>query len=181
MLDLDAAVDLDEVEVAVAVEQELERAQVLVAGGHHGANGRVAQRLALRVRHRRRACFLEHLLVPTLDGAVALTYVDAVAVTVDDDLDLDVAVVFEPLLEVQRIVVESGHGLRTADRHGLLQLPWRAHHAHALAAATGRWLDQHRVADAVGLGQRMRVVAEHARARDRGQAVLAQQRARAGL
>ena len=42
-------------------------------------------------------------------------------------------------------------------------------------------LMQHRVADALGLGQRVGVVAQHARARDRRQSVLGQQRARAGL
>ena len=138
MLDLDAAVDLDEVEVALAVEQELERAQVLVAGLDDGLDRALAQRLALRVGHRRRARLLDDLLVAALDRAVALADVDAVAVAIDDDLDLDVAVVLEPLFEVQRVVVERRHGLRSADRHGLLQLPWRAHHAHALAAATGR-------------------------------------------
>ena len=50
VLDLDAAVDLDEVEVAVAVEQELERAHVLVAGLDDGANGGLAERLAARRR-----------------------------------------------------------------------------------------------------------------------------------
>ena len=50
-----------------------------------------------------------------LDRAVPLAEVDAVAVPVDGDLDLDVAVVVEPLLEVKGIVTERGLGLRTAD------------------------------------------------------------------
>ena len=77
-------------------------------------------------------------------------------------LDLDVARPLEPLLEVQRVVAEGGAGLRAAHRQGLLQLARRAHHAHALAAAAGGGLDEQRVADALGLLERMRVVAQHA-------------------
>ena len=88
-----------------------------------------------------------------LDRAVALAEVDAVAVAVDRDLDLDVAVLVEPLLEVQRVVAEGGLGLRAADRERLLELARRADHAHALAAAAGRRLDEHRVADALGLAR----------------------------
>ena len=45
VLDLQARVDLDEVEVAVAVEQELDRAGVLVAGLARDRDGRRAQAL----------------------------------------------------------------------------------------------------------------------------------------
>ena len=63
-----------------------------------------------------------------------------------------------------------------------LQLARRADHAHALAAAAGRRLDEHRVADPLRLAQGVQVVAEHpVGARDRRQAVVAQQLARAGL
>jgi hypothetical protein len=46
--------------------------------------------------------------VAALDRAVALAEVDAVTEAVDGDLDLDVAVVLEPLLQVQRVVAERG-------------------------------------------------------------------------
>ena len=59
---------------------------------------------------------------------------------------------------------------------GRLELARRAHHAHALAAAAGRRLDQDRVADPLGLLEGVEVVAEHpVRARDRGQALGAEQ------
>ncbi len=124
---------------------------------------------------------LDDLLVAALDRAVALADVDAVAVAVDDDLDLDVAVFLEPLLEVQRVVAEGRQCLRATHGHRLLQLALRADHAHALAAAAGRRLDQHRVADLLGLRHAVRVVAQHARAGDRRQAVARQQRPRPGL
>ena len=97
-----------------------------------------------------------------LHRAVALPQVDARPVAVDRDLDLDVAVVVEPLLEVQRVVAERGLRLGAADLDRRLQLSRRPDHAHALAATARRRLDQHRVADAVRLGQAMLVVAEHA-------------------
>ena len=54
-------------------------------------------------------------------------------------------------LEVERVVAERGARLGAADRERLLQLARRPHEAHALAAATGRGLDEHRVADALRL------------------------------
>jgi hypothetical protein len=53
MLDLDPAVDLDEVEVSPRVEQELERPGRLVACRHHRADGEVPQALASGIVHRR--------------------------------------------------------------------------------------------------------------------------------
>ena len=182
VLDLDAAVDLDEVVAARRVDEELERAHVLVARGDHGLDGPLGERRAGGVVDGGAGRLLHDLLVAALHGAVALADVDAVAVPVHDHLDLDVAVVLQPLLEVERVVAEGGTRLRAADRDRLLELARGAHHAHAPAAATRRRLDEHRVADALRLGERVVVVAQHAvGARDRGQAVLGQQLARARL
>ena len=162
MLDLDPAVDLDEVEVALGIDQELERADVLVTGADDGPQRALAEVGAgLRGERRCRRLF-DDLLVAPLDGAVALAEMDAVAVSIDRDLDLDVAVVLEPLLEVERVVAEGGPGLAAADLDRRFELARRADHAHALAAATGRWLEQDRVADPLGLVERVLVVAEHA-------------------
>ena len=183
MLDLDAAVDLDEVRSC--------RRDRPGTRACRRSRSRPPRRRPRRSRtaasagllgEGRRGRLLDDLLVAPLDGAVALADVDAVAVAVDDDLDLDVAVLLEPLLEVERVVAEGRLRLGPADRHRLLQLARRADHAHAAPAAAGRWLDQHRVADPLGLGQRVLVVAQHAlRARDGGQPVLGQQLSRAGL
>ena len=104
------------------------------------------------------------------------------AVAIDRDLDLDVAVLVEPLLEVERVVAEGGLRLGAADAQHRLELARGADHAHALAAAAGRRLDQDRVADPLGLAERVQLVAQHAvGARDRRQAVAAEQLARPGL
>ena len=149
MLHLDAAVDLDEVERARARRPGTRacpgsRSRPPRRPGPPARRGPAAWRVEGRAGR-----LLHDLLVAALDGAVALADVDAVAVAVDDDLDLDVAVVLQPLLEVQRVVAEGGARLRAADGDGLLELPRRAHHAHAPAAAARRRLDQHRVADAL--------------------------------
>ena len=125
VLDLDAAVDLDEVRVAVAVDEELERADVLVAGGHDRADRALGEVRRGGRRERRRRGLLDDLLVAALDRAVALAEVDAAAVAVDRHLDLDVAVLVEPLLEVERVVAERGLRLGAADAHRRLELARR--------------------------------------------------------
>ena len=176
VLDLDPAVDLDEVEAAIAVDQELEGADVLVAGRHDRPDRPRAQVVASLGRQRRCRALLEDLLVPPLDAAVALTEVDAAAIAVDRDLDFDVARLVQPALEVQRVVAERGTGLGAADVERGLELTGRPDHPHPLAAATGRRLDQERVADPLAFRERVGVVAEDAvRPRDRRQAERAEE------
>ena len=176
MLDLDPAVDLDEVELAGGIDEELERAEVLVTGSDGRSQRPLAQVGACRGAQRGRRALLEDLLVAPLDRAVALAEVHAVTEPVDGDLDLDVAVLLDPLLEVERLVVERGARLGAADLEHALELARRADHAHALAAAPGRWLDEDRVADPVGFVHRVAEVADHpVGARDRRQAETAEQ------
>ena len=153
MLDLDAAVDLDEVEVALAVQQELERPDTLVAGGENGANRQVAESLASRLGHGRRRTLLDDLLVAPLDAAITLTKVNAVPVLVDQDLDLNVAALLDPFFEVDGVVTKGGLRLRAGQQQRGLHLPRGPNQAHAAAAAARRRLEQHRVACLLGLRQ----------------------------
>src|SRR5450759_934358 len=109
--------------------------------------------------------------MPALDRAVAFAQVDGMAETIHRHLDLDVAVVLEELLQVQGVVAKAGLGLGAADLECGFQLARLAHEAHALAAAAGRRLDQDRIANPRRLFERVGLVAQHARAGDRGQAV----------
>src|SRR3954452_7974355 len=168
MLDLDPAVDLDEEEAPVAVDEELECPDVLVAGRDDRSDGPFAQLRPGGDREDRRGRLLDDLLVAALDRAVALAEVDAAAEPIDRHLDLDVPVLVEPLLQVDRIVAERRLRLRTADRERALELARGADHPHALSATAGRRLDEDRVADAIGLLERVELVADHPRARDRG-------------
>ena len=83
-----------------------------------------------------------------LDGAVALEEVQATAVRVGEDLDLDVARPRQVLLDQHVIVGERGLGLALGAGQRLGEFGHILDHAHALAAAAGRRLDQHRKADA---------------------------------
>ncbi len=103
-------------------------------------------------------------------------------VAVDRDLDLDVAVLVEPALEVERIVAERGLRLGPADAQHRFELARRADHPHALATAARRRLDEDGVADPLGLVEGVHLVAQHPLgARDRRQPVVGQQLAGAGL
>src|SRR6185503_11447644 len=104
MLDLEAAVDLDEVRLALEPEEELERSGPLVS---HGAARALDGRLHLLAglgRERRR--LLHELLMPALDRAFALAEREDVPVPVAQDLDLDVACRVDDLLEVEGTVAE---------------------------------------------------------------------------
>ena len=115
MLHLDAGVHLHEVEVALVVHQELERAGV---GVLHGAARRPTTsapilRRTLSVAPRRRRLF-EQLLVAPLDRALALAQVHDVPVMVAENLELDVARRLEVLLDVD--VADAECRLRLALR-----------------------------------------------------------------
>src|SRR4029453_14255808 len=107
-LDLGAAVYLDEIERPARVDQELQRADVLVAGRDGRPNRALGEIGPGRRREGRRRRLLQDLLVAALDRAVALAQVDAVTVAVDRALDLDMAVLVEPLLEIERVVTKRG-------------------------------------------------------------------------
>ncbi len=113
-------------------------------------------------RQRRRGRFLDQLLVPALDRAVALAEVQDLAVLVGQDLHLDVARVLDELLEIHGAVAERGFGLRargvkTGDERRLV-----ARDAHAASAAARRGLDHHRVTDLLRDVERALLVVDRA-------------------
>ena len=145
MLDLQPRVHLEEVEprrVAVALEQELDRARIAVADRARGRDGR-ARRCCARSRPVTAGDgrFLDHLLVPPLDRALALEEMDDVAVRIGEDLDLDVSRALDPALDVQRAVAECGLPLpagppgsprRALRRHAAVRMPLPPPPAEAL-------------------------------------------------
>ena len=89
VLDLDPGVDLDEVEVALLIDDKLDRAGGVVAGGLAQPHRRLTHRLAgLRGEPWGRA-LLDELLVAPLRRAIALPEVEHRAVGVAEDLHLD--------------------------------------------------------------------------------------------
>ncbi len=144
MLDLEAAVDLDERRRPVGAEQELEGPGVDVAELAAGPLDRGLHRLARLGRERHRRRLLDELLVAALNRALALAEREHAALGVAEHLDLDVAGRDERTLEVERSVSERGLGLRARGAVGGLEIRRRVDDAHPLAAAARGRLEQHR-------------------------------------
>ncbi len=149
VLDLHAGVHLDEVELAVLV-QELERAGAAVADRGAGLADLLAHGLALLRGDARRWRFLDDLLPAALQRAVAFAQRDHVAVVVADHLELDVPGLLEEFLHVDRVVAEGRESLGLGDVDRIEKRPLAVHDAHAAAAAAARGLDDDRVADRLG-------------------------------
>ena len=117
VLDLDARVDLDEVEGAgIGIHQELDRAGADIGGGAADLERRLAHLGPLGVVEIGGRRALDHLLVPALDRAVALEQMHEVAVAVAQQLDLDVARALHQLLEIDLVLAERGLGLAPGAR-----------------------------------------------------------------
>ena len=109
MLDLEARVHLDEIELAVLVE-EFDGADAEIAELAHRAGDDApisARAAALRAGE---GASSQDLLVAALQRAVALAEMDDVAVAVGEHLDFDVARLLEIFLDVDGVVAERGLG-----------------------------------------------------------------------
>src|SRR5688572_18770961 len=146
VLDLDARVHLDEVELVVLV-QELQRAGAAITDFAAGRDTAVADRLALLGRDARRRRLFDDFLMAALQRAVALAEVHDVTVVVREHLDLDVARLLEELLHVDLGVAEGRERLALRDHDGVQQRGVAVHDSHATTAAAARGLDDHRVAE----------------------------------
>jgi hypothetical protein len=133
------------------LDDELHRARAHIVHGLGGGHGGLAHLLAQRGSHARRRRFLEHLLVAALHRAVALEQIDAVALRVAKHLDLDMARAQHVFLDQHGIVAEAVDGLALAGLQRGRKVLALFHQTHALAAAARAGLDEHGIADAVGL------------------------------
>jgi hypothetical protein len=113
--------------------------------------GGLAHRGAQFRAHARRWRLLDHLLVATLQRAVALVEMDGVAVGVGKHLQLDMARRGNIFLDQHAGVAERTLGLSLRGLKRRVEIRVLVDAAHALAAAAGNGLDQHRIADLVGL------------------------------
>ena len=150
MLDLQARVHFEEVEIALAVDDELDRPGAVIVHGLGQRDRLLAHRLARLGREEGRWRLLEDFLVAALDRAFALVEVDDIAVLVAQHLDLDVARLVDELLDEDAIIAERGDRLGARAVKAFLGFACVEGDAQALAAAAGRGLDHHRIADRVG-------------------------------
>src|ERR687889_859546 len=146
MLDLDAGVHLQEVELVATfapVHQELDRADVIVGDGLRGGEGGLTHGLAHRRVYGRGRTLLYELLVTALDRTVPLPEVYRVPFPVAHDLYLHVARGGQVLLDVNRTVPEIGHALPARPLERALRLGGVAGDGEALAATARRGLHGH--------------------------------------
>ena len=124
MLDLQPRIGLDEgkrrvVAVRVVINQELEGAEIVVMRGGGELLGGFDDARAQGIAERRAGRDLDELLVAPLDGAFALPEMADRAMTVADDLHLDVAGLADQPLDIDVTVAECGHRLGLATRVSL--------------------------------------------------------------
>ena len=147
VLDLQPGVHLQEVEALVLADHELDGAGALIVHRPGERNGLFAHRLARRFADERRRRLFDHLLVASLDRALALPQVDAMAMRIAQHLNLDVARLLDELLDEHPVVTEAVAGFVAARGVALERLFFVERHAQPFAAAARRGLDHYRVAD----------------------------------
>ena len=142
VLDLQAGVHFEEVELAVLVEQEFDGAGVGVADAARDGRGRRGDGLSQRRGHGRRRRLFDHFLMATLDRALALDERHDRSVLVAEQLHFDVTRPVELPLEIHRGVAKRRGGLRARATNGARQLGGIGDGAHAFPAATSDGLDE---------------------------------------
>ena len=112
VLDLQPGVDLEErEELLIRLVEVLHGAGAAVSGRADEFGRDAAQVVGLLLGEYRRAGFLDHLLVPALNGAVAHSRRPDIAVVVGDHLDLDMAGIGDQAFEEHDRVAERALGL----------------------------------------------------------------------
>src|SRR3954470_24768719 len=111
MLDLQASVHLEEVKVLFAIDQELNRPSILVFHGLGGTYRDLTHATARVFVDRGGRRLLDQVLAAPLDRAFSLAEMNHVAISIGEDLELDVAHPFEQPLDVERPITEGGQRL----------------------------------------------------------------------
>ena len=136
VLDLDARVDLDEVELAgIGILQEFDRAGADIAGLAGDLQRIAAEFLAQRLAEIGSRGAFDDLLVAALDRAVTLEQMHGIAVRVAKHLHLDMAGALDQLLEIDLVLAEGGLRLALALHHLAREVGLGADGTHAAAAA----------------------------------------------
>src|SRR5512142_203486 len=142
VLDLQARVHLQEEEVAVLVHQELDRPCAGVIDCLGGRDRHVSHAPPELLVHERRRRLLDQLLMPSLERAIELAQVDDIAMRICQDLDLNVARIFEQLLQIDVPVAEGRFGFTARGRKQAWHLFQRAYLPHTLAPAPSGGFDE---------------------------------------
>ena len=107
MLDLNARIHLHEIEAAILIEQELDRARILITRCTYRLDGCNAHGAASFAIKRRRRRFFEQLLMTALKRTVAFAQRNAIIVLISQDLNLDMAWTQHKLLQIDIAIAEG--------------------------------------------------------------------------
>ena len=150
VLDLDPRIHLDEHVTALTIDEELHRPGVDVSDLAREPHGIREERFPYpRVEIWRRSQ-LDQLLVPALDGAVALEQMHDLTLLVSEHLDLDVPRTQDGLLQIDRSISERPLSLSHGSRCRFLQNVRVFDEPHAATAAARDRLDEQREAKPAG-------------------------------
>src|SRR5262245_433488 len=136
MLDLDTCVHLDEVKLAVLIE-EFDGTDAEVLQFTHRARNRLTNGVSGRDVERGRGALLPDLLVAALQRAVALAEMNGAALAVAEHLNLDVTWLLQVFLEIDRVISERGLGLGACGGERVREVVGAVRDLHAAATAAG--------------------------------------------
>lgn len=112
MLNLEARIDFQKIKIEMGVDEEFDGAGVDIAAGARETDGGVTHFFAEIGRDDKGGGFFDDFLVAALHGTFALAERDDAAVSVREDLNFDVAGLFEIFLEVEARITEGVEGFR---------------------------------------------------------------------
>ncbi len=156
MLDLQPRVHLEKIEAVGAeaargIDDELHRPGADIADRARRRDRRLAHRRARRLGQARRRALLDHLLMAALQRAIALEQMHDAAVRIAEHLHFDMARSGNVFLDQHAGIAERGLALaRRAVERGV-EVDMGVDAAHAAPAAARDRLDEHGIADLVGL------------------------------
>ena len=153
MFDLKPRVDFKEVDRVNAphfVDKEFDSACALIADGASESHRTVTDRLARFRCYAGRRRFLDDLLIPPLNRALALTQVDDIAIGIADDLDLDVTSSINEWFDEDRAVAKRRGSLPRPGCDGVGEFVGTTNHTHAAATTTSRRFNKGRHRDTGG-------------------------------
>ena len=147
MLYLQPRVHLEEEEVALRINQEFDRARIVVVRGLADPDCDLAHAPAHVVVHNRRWGLLHYFLVPSLNRTLAFAEIHDIAMLVAKDLHLNVPGINDELLDVDFIIAKRTLGFAARRIISRTQIGRRLDRTHALPASASRGFQHYRIAD----------------------------------
>jgi hypothetical protein len=136
MLDLNTGVDFDKVVTVLRIDKELSGTCIAILDIAGNLEGIVQDSLAGFLWEVGCRCDFDDLLVTALDGTVTLKQVNAVALSIGQELDFNVPRAFEEAFDKDGTVTESALGFADRTLKGVLEFIVRTNDTHPTASAT---------------------------------------------